>query len=252
MGPVPGHDLVALDTTLRKAFLEEDTPIIVHVRTRKGYGYHPAEADKVGFHGAALPPMPDQAAPVLAGNGAGSSDGDAALPAQERATRKIPNYTAVMSDELIRIAEEDERVVAITAGMPTGTGVAAFGERFPQRTFDVGIAEQHAMTMAIGMALGGQRPFVALYSTFLQRAFDQVVHDVCQNDASVVIGIDRAGLVGEDGTSHQGMFTLSALRQLPNLVLAAPRDEQELRRLLRTAFAPGASLCPAVPARCRL
>ncbi|MFO7533135.1 MAG: 1-deoxy-D-xylulose-5-phosphate synthase [Candidatus Limnocylindrales bacterium] len=237
VGPVPGHDLVALDSTLRKAFLEEDAPIIVHVRTRKGYGYHPAEADKVGFHGAALPPMLDPAGAAVAGNGVGSSDGDAAPPAEERAIRKVPNYTAVMSEELIRIAEDDPRVVAITAGMPTGTGVAAFGERFPRRTYDVGIAEQHAMTMATGMALAGQRPFVALYSTFLQRAFDQVVHDVCQNDAAVVIGIDRAGLVGEDGTSHQGMFTLSALRQLPNLVLAAPRDEQELRRLLRTAFA---------------
>ena len=154
-----------------------------------------------------------------------------ALPA------KVPNYTAVMAAELLRIADEDERVVAITAGMPTGTGVATFGERFPERIFDVGIAEQHAMTMAAGLAIAGQRPFVALYSTFLQRAFDQVVHDVCQNDVPVVIGIDRAGLVGEDGTSHQGMFTLSALRQLPNLVMAAPRDEQELRRLLRTAFA---------------
>ncbi|MFI5293212.1 MAG: transketolase C-terminal domain-containing protein, partial [Candidatus Limnocylindrales bacterium] len=120
--------------------------------------------------------------------------------------------------------------------MPTGTGVATFEERFPGRTFDVGIAEHHALTWAAGLAVAGQRPFVALYSTFLQRAFDQVVHDVCQNDAPVVIGIDRAGLVGEDGTSHQGMFTLSALRQLPNLVMAAPRDEHELRRLLRTAF----------------
>jgi 1-deoxy-D-xylulose-5-phosphate synthase len=142
-----------------------------------------------------------------------------------------------MAAELLRIADEDERVVAITAGMPTGTGVATFGARYPERVFDVGIAEQHAMTMAAGMAIAGQRPFVALYATFLQRAFDQVVHDVCQNDVPVVIGIDRAGLVGEDGTSHQGMFTLSALRQLPNLVMAAPRDEQELRRLLRTAFA---------------
>ncbi len=234
VGPVPGHDLVALDTTLRKALLEEDAPIIVHVRTRKGYGYHPAEADKVGFHGAALPPMHETAGAAI---GINASDGDAAPPAQERAVRKVPNYTAVMAEELIRIAQDDPRVVAITAGMPTGTGVAAFGERYPRRTYDVGIAEQHALTLATGMALAGQRPFVALYSTFLQRAFDQVVHDVCQNDAAVVIGVDRAGLVGEDGTSHQGMFTLSALRQLPNLVLAAPRDEQELRRLLRTAFA---------------
>ncbi len=236
VGPVPGHDLVALDDVLRKALQEEDTPIIVHVRTRKGYGYRPAERDKVGFHGAALPPMnvkTDAATP----NGSAPSEGDAAPTAAERQARKAPNYTAVMSEELVRIAEEDERVCAITAGMPTGTGVAAFGQRFPGRTYDVGIAEQHAMTMAAGLALAGQRPFVALYSTFLQRAFDQVVHDVCQNDAPVVIGIDRAGLVGEDGTSHQGMFMLSALRQLPNLVLAAPRDEQQLRSLLRTAFA---------------
>ncbi len=237
VGPVPGHDLVALDRVIRKALLEEEAPIIVHVRTRKGYGYRPAEADKVGFHGAALPPMPNQPAAAVASNGSSPPDGDAAPPAEERAQRKVPNYTAVMSDELVRIAAADERVVAITAGMPTGTGVAAFGQRFPQRTFDVGIAEQHAMAMAVGLALAGQRPFVALYSTFLQRAFDQVVHDVCQNDAPVVIGIDRAGLVGEDGTSHQGMFTLTALRQLPNLVLAAPRDEQQLRRLLHTAFA---------------
>jgi len=237
VGPVPGHDLVALDRTLRKALLEEDTPIIVHVRTRKGFGYHPAESDKVAFHGAALPPMPDQGNSKTATNGASPPDGDAAPSAGERAKPKAPNYTAVMSQELIAIATEDPRVVAITAGMPTGTGVAAFGERFPERTYDVGIAEQHAMTMAAGMSLAGQRPFVALYSTFLQRAFDQVVHDVCQNDTPVVIGIDRAGLVGEDGTSHQGMFTLSALRQVPNLVMAAPRDEQQLRRLLRTAFA---------------
>jgi 1-deoxy-D-xylulose-5-phosphate synthase len=237
VGPVPGHDLVALDDVIRKALQEEEAPIIVHVRTRKGYGYRPAEADKVGFHGAALPPMRD-AAPLAAHvNGSSPPDGDAAPTAEERQQRKAPNYTAVMSDELVRIAEADERVVAITAGMPTGTGLAAFGERFPERMYDVGIAEQHAMTMAAGLALAGQRPFVALYSTFLQRAFDQVVHDVCQNDAPVVIGIDRAGLVGEDGTSHQGMFTLSALRQLPNLVLAAPRDEQQLRSLLRTAFA---------------
>jgi len=236
IGPIPGHDLVALDSTLRKALLEEEAPIIVHVRTRKGYGYRPAEADKVGFHGAALPPMPDQSGANPATNSANPPDGDAAPPADERTGRKVPNYTAVMSEELVRIAEEDERVVAITAGMPTGTGVAAFEERFPDRTYDVGIAEQHAMTMAAGLALAGQRPYVALYSTFLQRAFDQVIHDVCQNDTPVVIGIDRAGLVGEDGTSHQGMFMLSALRQVPNLVMAAPRDEQQLRRLLRTAF----------------
>jgi 1-deoxy-D-xylulose-5-phosphate synthase len=120
--------------------------------------------------------------------------------------------------------------------MPTGTGLARFQQLYPTRMFDVGIAEQHAVTMATGLALGGERPFVAIYSTFLQRAFDQLVHDVCQNDVPVVIGVDRAGLVGEDGTSHQGMFALPAQRQLPHLIIASPKDEQELRRLMRTAF----------------
>ena len=181
-----------------------------------------------------------------------ASTGTPLRSAAERASHaRLPNYTAVMADELDRASRrEDERVVAITAGMPTGTGVAAFGERSPTRIYDVGIAEQHAMTLATGMALAGQRPFVALYSTFLQRAFDQVVHDVCQNDAPVVIGIDRAGLVGEDGTSHQGMFMLPALRQLPNLVIAAPRDEQQLRRLAAHRVRPAAPVRHPVSARC--
>ena len=232
VGPVPGHDLRALDATLRRA-LEQEGPVLVHVRTQKGKGYRPAEADQVSFHGAALPPM------ALPGNG---SDGEATLSGPPRraaqaaaAKGKPPNYTAVVSAELMAIAEEDPRVVAITAGMPTGTGLNRFAARFPERMFDVGIAEQHAMTLATGLALGGLRPFVAVYSTFLQRAFDQTVHDVCQNDQPVVIGVDRAGLVGEDGTSHQGMFTITAQRQIPNLVVASPK-EQEARRLLRTAF----------------
>jgi len=234
VGPVPGHHLRALDATLRRA-LEQEGPVLVHVRTQKGKGYRPAEADQVGFHGAALPPM------VAPGNGNGSgagSDGDATLSKAQAATvrAKPPNFTAVVAAELIAIAEGDQRVVAITAGMPTGTGLSRFAARFPERMFDVGIAEQHAVTLATGMAMGGLRPFVAIYSTFLQRAFDQVVHDVCQNDQPVVIGVDRAGLVGEDGTSHQGMFTIPAQRQLPNLVIASPKDEQEARRLLRTAF----------------
>jgi 1-deoxy-D-xylulose-5-phosphate synthase len=239
IGPVPGHDLRLLDETLRRALDDLDGPHIIHVRTRKGYGYHPAEADKVAFHGAALPPMPGPNGSGPAGASSQAGDGDATPSAAQRAraATKPRNFTAVMADELVALAHEDDRVVAITAGMPTGTGLARFGATFPSRMFDVGIAEQHAMTLATGMALAGRRPFVALYSTFLQRAFDQVVHDVCQNDAPVVIGIDRAGLVGEDGTSHQGMFTLTALRQLPNLVIAAPRDEQQLRRLLRTAYA---------------
>ena len=230
IGPVPGHDLHALDAVISRALLQEG-PVLVHVRTQKGKGYRPAEADQVGFHGAALPPM---AVPV---NGSGA-DGEAMPSAAQAAAaaRRPPNYTAVVAAELIAIAGEDERVVAITAGMPTGTGLNQFAARFPDRMFDVGIAEQHAVTLATGLAMGGLRPFVAIYSTFLQRAFDQVVHDACQNDQPVVIGVDRAGLVGEDGTSHQGMFTLPAQRQIPNLVIASPKDEQEARRLLRTAF----------------
>jgi 1-deoxy-D-xylulose-5-phosphate synthase len=243
IGPVPGHDLKALDFTLSRALHQLDGPVIVHVRTRKGRGYRPAETDAIGFHGAALPPMtvvPAVSAATKAAmalNGA-ASDGDATpSTAQAAAARKKPpNYTAVMAMELVRIGQEDQRVVAITAGMPTGTGLNRFAAAFPDRMYDVGIAEQHALTLATGLALGGLRPFVAIYSPVLQRAFDQTVHDVCQNDQPVVIGVDRAGLVGEDGTSHQGMFTVAAQRQLPNLIVASPKDEQELRRLLRTAF----------------
>jgi 1-deoxy-D-xylulose-5-phosphate synthase len=242
-GPVPGHDLRALNGTMRRALRDMEGPLIVHVRTRKGRGYRPAEADKVSFHGAALPPMavlPD-GADAERGNGiAGApTDGDATLSATQAAAAKTkpPSYTSVLAAELNAIARDDPRVVAITAGMPTGTGLSRFMSEFPDRAYDVGISEQHAVTLATGLALGGQRPFVALYSTFLQRAFDQVVHDVCQNDQPVVIGVDRAGLVGEDGTSHQGMFTIPAQRQLPNLIVASPKDEQELRSLLRTAFA---------------
>jgi len=185
---------------------------------------------------------------------------DAAPPALPATKSKAPNYTAVFVAELIDMGRTDRRIVGITAGMPTGTGLSKFQAEYPERFFDVGIAEQHSVTFATGLALGGLRPVVALYSTFLQRAFDQVVHDVCQNDAPVVIGVDRAGLVGEDGTSHQGMFVLPAQRQLPNLVIASPKDEQELRSLLRTALAqdrpfalhyprdPGFGLDPVEPA----
>ena len=177
---------------------------------------------------------------------------DAAPPAAAAATPKA----AELHRGLRRRADRgrpatDRRIVAITAGMPTGTGLNRFQAEFPDRFFDVGIAEQHAVTLATGLAMGGQRPVVAIYSTFLQRAFDQTVHDVCQNDQPVVIAVDRAGLVGEDGTSHQGMFTLPAQRQLPNLVIASPKDEQELRSLVRTALRPGPPVRAALPARRR-
>jgi 1-deoxy-D-xylulose-5-phosphate synthase len=162
---------------------------------------------------------------------------DDAAPPVSAARPKPANYTAHFVRELISLARTDRRIVAITAGMPTGTGLNLFQAEFPDRFFDVGICEPHAVTMATGLAMGGERPIVAIYSTFLQRAFDQQVHDVCQNDQPVVLAVDRSGLVGEDGTSHQGMFTLSAQRQLPNLIVASPKDEQELRSLLRTALA---------------
>jgi 1-deoxy-D-xylulose-5-phosphate synthase len=150
---------------------------------------------------------------------------------------KVPNYTQFFASELVELARDDRRIVAITAGMPTGTGLASFQAEYPDRFIDVGIAEQHAVALATGIAMGGLRPAVAIYSTFLQRAFDQIAHDACQNDMPVLLGVDRAGLVGEDGTSHQGMFMLPAQRQLPYLVVASPKDEQELRSLVRTALA---------------
>jgi 1-deoxy-D-xylulose-5-phosphate synthase len=238
IGPVPGHDVRTLLSTFSQA-LELRGPVIVHVRTQKGRGFRPAEADQIGFHGAALPPMavPNQNGHANGSMPAESMADDAAPPTAAPAPKKNPNYTAVLIDELIELARTDRRIVGITAGMPTGTGLSRFQKEFPNRFVDVGIAEQHSVALATGLAMGGMRPVVALYSTFLQRAFDQTVHDVCQNDQPVLLAVDRSGLVGEDGTSHQGMFTLTAQRQLPNLVIASPRDEQELRSLLQTALA---------------
>ena len=282
LGVIPGHNVRGLEHIFRAA-LEVPGPVLVHVRTQKGRGYRPAERDQVGFHGAALPPMPEvpdgrpgdghlapgtqpmtgaalsrkesaMPAPGLSddepmepsGNGNGSGNGNAVAggadmgtpsqSARAAAAHRPPNYTHHFSEELIELARHDRRIVAVTAGMPTGTGLHAFQLEFPDRFIDVGIAEQHAVAMSAGMALAGARPVVALYSTFLQRAFDQEVHDVCQNDLPVVLAVDRAGLVGEDGTSHQGMFTLPTQRQLPHMIIASPKDEQELRSLLMTAL----------------
>jgi len=241
IGLVPGHDIRELLSTFSQA-LELPGPVIVHVRTQKGRGFKPAEADQIGFHGAALPPI--EVPTTIHGNGVAampteSMADDAAPPTATtaKAPAKNPNYTAVFVAELIEIARTDRRIVGITAGMPTGTGLSKFQKEYPDRFVDVGIAEQHSVALATGLAMGGMRPVVALYSTFLQRAFDQTVHDVCQNDQPVLLAVDRAGLVGEDGTSHQGMFTLPAQRQLPNLIIASPKDEQELRSLLRTGLA---------------
>jgi 1-deoxy-D-xylulose-5-phosphate synthase len=275
VGVVPGHDLRALVHTFRSA-LDLGGPVLVHVRTQKGRGYHPAEKDQVGFHGAALPPMADtyqarrgragsplgagEISATATGPGGPGTNGEGAVPAVDAPAPKNPNYTHFFAQEVVAAAREDRRIVAITAGMPTGTGLNRFQDEFPDRFVDVGIAEQHAVALATGIAMGGGRPVVAIYATFLQRAFDQIVHDVCQNDQPVLIGVDRAGLVGEDGTSHQGMFSFAAHRQVPNLVIAAPKDEQELRpwsgrpsprttRSPSTTRATPGSACPSASPR---
>ena len=226
IGVLDGHNLAELEQSFERAFALPG-PVLVHVKTIKGKGYGPAEMDSVSFHGASLPPIDLCLIDPT----------EEPLPPESEPRRRPKTYTATFAEELVRLAADDDRICAITAGMPTGTGLSRFGARFPSRLFDVGIAEQHALTMAAGLALGGKRPVVALYSTFSQRAYDQLVHDICQNDLPVLLAIDRAGLVGEDGTSHQGMFTLSAQRALPNLVIGSPKDEQELRDMVVTALA---------------
>jgi 1-deoxy-D-xylulose-5-phosphate synthase len=214
LGPVKGHRLDHLIETFNNV-KNLRGPILVHVLTIKGKGYLPAESDPTGFHGL------------------GKFDPDTGEP--KKSVGDVPSYTEVFGDTLVRLAKEDNRIVAITAAMPDGTGLADFRHQFPQRFFDVGICEQHAVTFAAGLALEGMRPVAAIYSTFLQRAYDQVLHDVCLQNQPVVLALDRAGVVGEDGETHQGLFDLSYLRNLPNLVIMAPKDENELRDMLYTA-----------------
>jgi len=225
IGVLDGHDLRELESAFEAAF-QLRAPVLVHVKTTKGKGYAPAEQDSISFHGASLPPIDLCLIDPT----------EEPLPAASAPQRKPKTYTQTFVEELVRHAETDPRVCAITAGMPTGTGLMRFAERFPERFFDVGIAEQHSVTMATGLALAGLRPVVALYSTFSQRAFDGMVHDVCQNDVPVLLALDRSGLVGEDGTSHQGMFMLPAMRSLPKLVIGSPKDEQEMRDMVVTAL----------------
>ena len=208
IGPIDGHDLETLIVTLKNVSKMKG-PTLVHVVTKKGKGYEPAEKRPDKFHG--VPPK------------------------GKKKENLPPTYTEVFSKTLVEIAERDKNVVAITAAMPSGTGLDRFREHFPERYFDVGIAEQHAVTFAAGMAKKGLKPVVAIYSTFLQRAYDQIVHDVALQELPVVFAIDRAGLVGEDGATHHGAFDLSYLRHIPNMVVAAPKDEEELRHLLFTA-----------------
>ncbi|MGI6357328.1 MAG: 1-deoxy-D-xylulose-5-phosphate synthase [Bacillota bacterium] len=209
LGPVDGHSISSLSTMLEYA-KELDGPVLVHCLTTKGKGYRPAEENPSRFH------QPGKFNPV---NG------------QSRGS-KGRTYSQVFGDTLVRLAADDQRIIAITAAMPEGTGLQPFRAAYPQRFFDVGIAEQHAVTLAAGMAATGMKPVFAVYSTFLQRAYDQVVHDVCLQNLPVLLAIDRAGLVGDDGETHQGVFDLAMLRQMPNITVLAPRDQQELVNLL--------------------
>ena len=207
VGPVDGHDIKSLEAALTRARDYETKPTFVHVITKKGKGYPPAEEDAVTFHGIA----PSTAS---VGNG--------------------PSYSQVFGQTVLRLMRDNPRVVAITAAMLDGTGMAPAGREFPQRVFDVGICEQHAVTLAGGLATKGFIPIVAIYSTFLQRAYDQIVHDVCIQNLPVVFAIDRAGIVGDDGRTHQGTLDLSYLGCIPGLTVAAPKDENELQHLIFT------------------
>ena len=209
LGPVEGHDLRQLIETLKIAKTAQ-RPTIVHVCTKKGKGYTPAELDAVGFHG---------------------------VPPNGKKKSSAPSYTQVFGDTLVEIANKDPRVVAITAAMREGTGLSKFASCLPNRFFDVGIAEEHAVTFAAGLACQGMKPVVAIYSTFMQRAYDQLIHDVCAQKLPVVFALDRAGIVGDDGKTHQGAFDISYLRLVPNIVVMSPKDENELQRMLWTAVA---------------
>ncbi|MEE9567687.1 MAG: 1-deoxy-D-xylulose-5-phosphate synthase, partial [Desulfobacteria bacterium] len=213
-GPIKGHRLDHLIDTLQNV-KEMHKPVLFHVTTTKGKGYPPAERNPSYFHGVG-------SFEIKTGNG---------ICAKE----KPPSYTEVFGKTLLELAHKDERIVAVTAAMPEGTGLKAFSEAFPERFVDVGIAEQHAITFAAGLATEGLRPVVAIYSTFLQRAYDQILHDVCLEAHPVVFAMDRGGIVGEDGPTHHGLFDFSYLRSLPNMVVMAPKDENELRHMLGTA-----------------
>ncbi|RHW41124.1 1-deoxy-D-xylulose-5-phosphate synthase [Neobacillus notoginsengisoli] len=216
LGPVDGHNFEDLFENLAYAKKIEG-PVILHVITKKGKGYHPAESDKIGtWHGTGPYKM---------------NTGDFVKP-----SFAPPSWSGLVSETVRKIARKDERVVAITPAMPVGSKLEGFASEFPDRMFDVGIAEQHAATLAAGLATQNMKPFLAIYSTFLQRAYDQVVHDICRQNLNVFIGIDRAGLVGADGETHQGVFDIAFLRHVPNLVLMMPKDENEGQHMVYTAL----------------
>ena len=215
IGPVDGHDVEQMVDALERA-KAQDGPVLIHALTQKGKGYSPAEADPVKWHGVS---------PFLAQEGK--------FKEKKKSTR--PSYTGVFGKTLIELCKADQRIVGVTAAMPDGTGLTKLAEEMPDRYFDAGIAEQHAVTFAAGLACEGMKPFCAIYSTFLQRGFDQLVHDVCIQNLPVVFAMDRGGLVGADGPTHHGTFDISFLRPIPNLAIMAPKDEAELRDMMLTA-----------------
>ncbi|MCB2120341.1 MAG: 1-deoxy-D-xylulose-5-phosphate synthase, partial [Rhodobacteraceae bacterium] len=217
VGPIDGHDMDQLLTVLRTVHARATGPMLIHVLTKKGKGYAPAER--------------------AADRGHATGKFDVLTGEQKKAPTNAPAYTKVFAQSLIREAEADDKIVAITAAMPDGTGLNLFSERFPRRCFDVGIAEQHAVTFAAGLAAAGLKPFCALYSTFLQRGYDQVVHDVAIQRLPVRFPIDRAGLVGADGATHAGAFDIAFLANLPGFVVMAAADEAELVHMVATAAA---------------
>jgi len=213
-GPIDGHNIPSLIETFRQVE-KVNGPVLIHVVTTKGKGYAPAEADSHKWHGASAYKI--ESGQMLKSQGP-------------------PMYTEVFGQTLIELAERDDRVVAVTPAMPSGSGLLAFAERFPGRMFDVGIAEQHAATLSGALAMEGLKPVFAVYSTFLQRAYDQVVHDICRQNLNVVFAIDRAGFVGPDGETHHGVFDIAFLRHVPNIKIMMPKDENELRHMLHTAL----------------
>ncbi|MGA9175810.1 MAG: 1-deoxy-D-xylulose-5-phosphate synthase [Desulfobacterales bacterium] len=214
-GPINGHNLDHLIDILNNVKCLNE-PVLLHVTTTKGKGYPPSEKNPVYFHGV------------------GCFNADTGESLKEDCT--IPTYTHVFGQTMLKLASRDPRIIAVTAAMPEGTGLSDFAHAYPERFFDVGIAEQHAVTFAAGLATEGLKPVVAIYSTFLQRAYDQILHDVCIEAIPVIFAVDRGGIVGEDGATHNGVFDLSYLRSLPNMVVMAPKDENELCRMLTTAI----------------
>jgi len=221
LGPIDGHNIAHMSSLFRHA-VRMKGPVLVHLLTQKGRGYKPAEDNPRQFHGTS---------PFLPENG------------ETISSRQQPTFSEVLGQAVCELAEADERIVAISAAMIDGTGLHQFKKLFPGRCFDVGMAEEHAVTYAAGLAAAGMRPIVSIYSTFLQRSYDQIIHDVALQNLPVIFAVDRAGIVGDDGPTHHGLFDLSYLRIIPNMTVMAPSDEAELRRMLATALTLDSPAC---------